>query len=69
MTDELSRLLADLQAHMDASPLGWSDGQVLIHRATMEPDIVEWLGRLRAITRGIALETQHEPDEPDEALP
>lgn len=53
--DDVAKLQSqrdELAKHVKASPLGWVDGKVMLHRSTTDPEIVTWLQRLDELVTG-----------------
>lgn len=46
---QLSDMLREVAAHIDACPLGYSNGKVITTRATTDGDVVMWLARLHQL--------------------
>lgn len=38
-----------LQRHVRACPIGWHDGQLKMHRATTDADVIAWIQELERL--------------------
>jgi hypothetical protein len=50
-----------LKRHVEACPIGWHGGQLKMHRATTDADVIEWileLERLVGIRQDLATKTR-----------
>ena len=39
----------ELKLHVKACPIGWHDGQLKLHRATTETDVISWILELERL--------------------
>lgn len=44
-----AELPTDLATHINSCPIGWHDGQVLVHRSTTSQDIATWVQKLHEL--------------------
>ena len=39
----------EIKRHIKACPIGWHDGQLRLHRATTEADVIAWILKLEQL--------------------
>jgi hypothetical protein len=49
----MTALLKKLISHIDICPLSWHDDKVIVHKATKQSDVLDWIKKLNELNKNV----------------